>query len=161
MAVRRLGRAAPLLIVLAVAFVLRIWGWRYCLPYGFGHVDEEVIIRDAMRMGASHSLKPAFFDYPALYTYLSLVAIGIKFVVWRILGVYSSPNDLALEYALRPGYIHLAVRLVSILAGTLTVGLTYMLGKRVANPTVGSAGVSPAAPEIGRASCRERVSNFV
>ncbi len=134
---RRLGQAAPLLIVLGAAFALRIWGWRYCLPYGFGHVDEEVIIRDAMQMGAAKSLKPAFFDYPALYTYLSLVAIGIKFAVLRLVHVYSSPNDLALEYALRPGYIHLAGRMVSIIAGTLSVGLTYMLGRKVANGAVG------------------------
>lgn len=137
MDMRKLGQAVPILATLALALLVRVWGLRYALPYEFGHVDEQVVIRDAMQMGAAHSLKPSFFDYPSLYTYLTLIAIGAKYVLWRLLGLFSSPSDLALQYALSPGYIHLIGRVISVAAGTLTVYVTYLLGRKVANYAVG------------------------
>ena len=55
---------AVLLLVLAVAAVLRFWSLGYGIPYALG-VDEPEIMERVVDMMKSGDFNPHFFDYPA------------------------------------------------------------------------------------------------
>ena len=62
-----------LLLILAFAFFLRIWGVHFGLPYAY-HADEPIVIHHALAYG-SGDLNPHFFNIPPLVSYL-LFALG-------------------------------------------------------------------------------------
>ncbi len=111
-----------------VAACARIWGLRWGLPdsthlFSY-HPDEYHSLRGLLSLALSGDLNPHFFNYGSLYLYL-VAAAGV-------LGHGLLISSLSLETipeALR--LWTLDARVVSVLAGVLTVVTVYVLARRV------------------------------
>ena len=127
-----------LIVVLLLAFLLRIYGIGFGLPHLF-YWDEPTVVNRAVRFG-SGDLNPHFFAYPALYMYVLFAVSGLMFLLGRATGHYHSAQDFAAEYFLDPSRVYLSVRLATACVGTLTVWFTFLVGKKYFNERVGLLG---------------------
>src|SRR5919112_2788963 len=59
-----------LLLILALAAALRIWGLHFGLPNIVTRPDENTIIGAAARFTINGTIDPDFFNYPTLYLYV-------------------------------------------------------------------------------------------
>ena len=124
-----------LLVVLIVAAFLRFWNLKWNLPATL-HPDEHIFVLHALRFGTG-DLNPHFFLYGSLLMYLSFLGYGVYFVVGRLFGLFSSMEFFAIQYFLDPTWFFLIPRLISAAAGTGTVWLLYVLGRRIGSPHAG------------------------
>ena len=97
------------------------------------------MLNRAVRFG-SGDLNPHFFAYPALYMYVLFAVSGLMFLLGRATGHYHNAQDFAAEFFLDPSRVYLAARLATACVGTLTVWLTYLVGKKYFNERVGLVG---------------------
>ena len=124
-----------LLFILLIAFFLRIWGISFGLP-GIDHGDETEVVNHAVRFG-SGDLNPHRFQYGSLFQYILFVFYGAYFLVGYLLGSFSSVHQFALHFIQDPTVFYLIARGLSAFLGTATLGITYLIGKRVKNEIVG------------------------
>lgn len=119
------------------AFLLRIQGIDFGLPWIHTISDEVVIAEYALKMGTG-DLNPHFFLWPAnLHMYLMLGLYGIYFAIGKALGLFASVQDFALAYWVNPSSFYLIGRYFSAIIGTATVVLVYVIGKREWGTRVG------------------------
>ena len=126
-------------VLLAVAFVLRLWGLLQGYPDFYGHVDEVGVAASIWNFFRSASLEPTEFTYPALYSYL--VACGI----WATaaMGLLDLPDggglieSIAFVSYVDPAWSAVLGRILSAAASTGVVGVLYHLGRRIDGPTLG------------------------
>lgn len=116
-----------LLGILLAALALRLWGIGFGLPYEY-HVDEVQYVRQAASMG-SQGLEPVWWNNPPFYKYVLLAEYGGLFAVGRVLGWYASAADFGARNTVDPTLLYLLARGTTALLGTLTVWITYQLGK--------------------------------
>ena len=133
-----IGLFPALIAILLLAFLLRIYGIGFGLPHQF-YWDEPTVLNRAVRFG-SGDLNPHFFAYPALYMYVLFAVSGLMFLLGRATGHYHNAQDFAAEFFLDPSRVYLAARLATACVGTLTVWLTYLVGKKYFNERVGLVG---------------------
>ena len=76
-----------LLLIVAAAFLVRVWGIGFGLPYLL-HPDEPVAIGIISKMVFYGELNPHFFDWGSLYFYLTAI-IGILPKIWGLLNELS------------------------------------------------------------------------
>lgn len=125
-----------LLGILGIAFGLRIWGINFGLPYRY-HPDEPQHVAEAARMLVEHRLEPQIFNNPPFYKYLLVLADAGYAGVSLLLGRYESLSELASSLSWDPSPLYLLGRVVSVIAGTLTVLITYFIGKAAYTAQVG------------------------
>ena len=113
-----------IIICLGVAFLLRIWGFDFGLPYDF-HPDEHQYVDNALRWHTSGQMELSFAN-PPLFTYI--LTAGLWF--WMQFSPYE-PTPAWLTGA------YLFARWWSIAFGVLTIALMYPLGKRFSGQRVG------------------------
>jgi len=121
-----------LTFIVCVGFSLRLWGIGYGLPY-LSHPDESRVILDTLSMGQRLSLIPARPDYSLLYRYLLLVLYGLCFVVGKLFGIFRDLNDFAFKFMIDPSVIYIISRTVSVILGTVTGLIAYILAKKFFN----------------------------
>src|SRR5262245_9439517 len=80
-----------LLLILALAAAVRLWGIRFGLPYVL-YPDEALIVNHALAFGTG-DLNPHDFVYPSLYMYVLFVAYGVTYAGGLALGVFGSTDD--------------------------------------------------------------------
>ncbi|MGI9235085.1 MAG: glycosyltransferase family 39 protein [Woeseiaceae bacterium] len=124
-----------LLAILGIAFVLRVWGIGFGLPYDFTPDELHEIVR-ALKLGAGEYSWSA--GKGGLYYFLFL-EYGVLYVYWWITGVVSNPTDFALHYLQDPSAFYLAGRITVALMGTATCLVVYHLGRRLYDWKVGLA----------------------
>jgi len=120
--------AAAVIALVVVAACVRIWGLRWGLPdsthlFSY-HPDEYHSLRGLLSLALSGDLNPHFFNYGSLYLYLVSAA--------GVLGHGVLISSLSLETlpeALRAWTLD--ARVVSVLAGVLTVVTVYVVARRV------------------------------
>ncbi len=133
-----------LIVILIVSFLLRVWGINFGFPF-FLHPDETKIVEKAITMafgfkeaifaGDLKFFDPNFYFYPSFLTYLLMFNIlGLK-VIFLILK-FLTLGKVTFALVSKPLFYFLA-RLISVLFGTATIYLTYLLGKRISGNTVG------------------------
>ena len=110
---------AWLLTILAFGLALRLVGSSWGLPFRF-HPDEEQILTAAGQLSWSN-LNPRLFLYPSLFIYQATI------IEWLV-GAFGMGG---------PAQVLLAVRLLSALYATATIGLVFLLGRRIAGTKVG------------------------
>lgn len=120
-------RSAPIALILALSFALRIAGSQYDAPYRF-HPDEHHYIDRAAMMIREGSLNPGYFNNPPLFTYAILLSLYTAFGVRYLTGGVSSRTEF-IATASASGLFEIA-RGLSALAGTATSLLLYLIGKR-------------------------------
>ena len=119
-----------LLIVCAVALVLRLIGLRYGLPALY-NPDEVAIMSRALAF-AKRALNPQNFLYPSFYFY-ALFGWEALTAVWSIAtGAAASFADFQRQFFLDPSRVYVSGRLLTALSGTATVVAVFALARRVA-----------------------------
>jgi 4-amino-4-deoxy-L-arabinose transferase-like glycosyltransferase len=110
--------------ILAVALALRLWNLDHGLPFAYNADEDEHFVPRAVRMLASGSLDPNYYENPPALTYLLYALYGVA-------GIRDVGQD-AFETA----------RVAVALIGTLVVGLAYWAGARFYERRVGLAGAA-------------------
>jgi len=125
-------------LVVALAFLVRLWGITHGLPFIY-HPDEPALVRSAygLRFG---NLNPGHFDWPHFHYYLCFFVFESFIKVRALLQVLNLRpllEPLIPLFWKDPAIFYLLGRLVSALMGVGTVGLIYLVGKRLFNRRVG------------------------
>ncbi|HSF17061.1 MAG TPA: phospholipid carrier-dependent glycosyltransferase [Vicinamibacteria bacterium] len=121
-----------LVLILALAAALRVWGMAYGLPHTRARPDEDAVVNKATRMLVTGDHDPRYFDYPSLPFYLYEAALWSTFQAGRASGRYDTLQDFQFDIAvLRPNRHYLICRAFSVILAVLTVAATYWLGRNV------------------------------
>ena len=136
---------ATLLVILALAFGLRVGGIRSGLPQSYP-ADEYDYVNRALKMMKTGEFNPHRWDHPTLQPYLAVITYTGVYFAGAARGRWSSIADVVEEDLLYWG------RFISAVAGTATVLATFFLGRRLFGAGVGLLAaallaVSPAAVE--------------
>ncbi len=117
--------------VVLVAFALRVWAIGWGLPLKKAHIDESVVIFYTMRFFSGDLNPHIFFDYPTLFLYLLGGIYYAAFLAGKLFGLAPSLDQFVGMYLNGDASLfYILGRLASALAGTGTVWLVYLLGKR-------------------------------
>jgi 4-amino-4-deoxy-L-arabinose transferase-like glycosyltransferase len=124
-----LGKLIPgllLLLILLLAFGLRIWGSNFGLPaYTRYHPDEHALVDRAAAILWTGDWNLHRFNYPAFYAYVQAGSYALYFLygvtkdLWHQVPPFTLPN-----------YYQVG-RLVTIFFGTLTVLAIYLVGREL------------------------------
>lgn len=117
-----------LFLIFIFGTILRLFSINYGLPYLY-HPDEARIILDTFSMGHRLSLLPERPDYALLYRYFLLLIFGAYFILGKLLNIFSSPVDFAMQFLINPANIFLISRIVSVVFGAAIGILAYYLGR--------------------------------
>jgi 4-amino-4-deoxy-L-arabinose transferase-like glycosyltransferase len=120
--------AIALVAILCIAFGLRFWSIGWGMPFAF-HGDEPKYLRRAVTM-LGGDLNPHYFENPPLLTYLMFLQNLLLFLAGKLLGIYQSAEDVVREFYFSPTRFYVLARLISVVLGTGTVLLTYVVGRR-------------------------------
>jgi 4-amino-4-deoxy-L-arabinose transferase-like glycosyltransferase len=112
-----------LLLVLAVAAVLRFWSLGHGIPYAVS-VDEPEIVERAFQMMRNGTLNPNFFDYGQLTLYIQLIVSIVRFIVGAVAGDWSSLGEAT------SASFYLWGRAVTAAFGVATVLVVFRTGMR-------------------------------
>src|SRR3954469_10632408 len=118
-----LGLAA----VLAVALGLRLWGIGHGLPYAYNADENAHFVPGAIGL-FGHGYNPHYFVNPPAYTYL----LHVVFAVW-----FGGRAGVSNAYATHPTEVFVVARVTAAAVGTLSVGLLYCAGAKLAGRRVG------------------------
>lgn len=130
-------RASVFLVVtLLTGLGLRLWGSRWGLPYAFAF-DESLVVDNAARFGILHTLEPRFLAYPTLFLYELFGLYASYFALGSLMGLFRNVTDFAFTFATDPSVFYLLGRWATAAAGTATIGVVYLLGKRAFSLPVG------------------------
>ena len=126
------GAATPVLLaaILAVGFGLRVWGISAGLPQSYVS-DEYDFVHAVLRMMKGGDLNPHAWYHPTLQPYLALATYTLVFLLEVPHGRWSHVAQITEEDMLYWG------RFVGVMAGTATVLVTFLLGRRLFGPRVG------------------------
>jgi hypothetical protein len=98
--------------------------------------DEANVVDRALRLFAEGP-NPRWFLYPSLFLYAVALTEGVLFSLRWMLGFSPTPEAFVDWYFTEPLGVYMAARCWSLSAGAATLGLVYLLGKRLASPQVG------------------------
>jgi hypothetical protein len=108
-------------LLLVAGFIFRIVGIDFGLPQLF-HPDEPALVNRAYHMVVSGDLNPHFFNYPSLVIYLLYGVFSLQHFIFGSL----TRTDL-----------YLTARIVVAIMGTITILLTYLIGRKLYNNEIG------------------------
>ncbi len=127
------GRIALLLgSLLVVAFVLRVWGLGFGLPYRY-HIDETFYVALSLSLPSNNFEMPIITHGPNLFYLILLSEYVLYYLTALVTGQVSSIAAFEQLYRTDPTNFVLLARITSAVAGTLTLIPTYLLGKRLYN----------------------------
>jgi hypothetical protein len=124
--VRNSNYRSYLLLIILIAFLLRIWGVDFGLPHIY-HTDEWNEVKRALKLGAG------IFDFDRVgkggYFYLLFLEYGVYFVIMKIIGLVKSADDFLFSFFQDPTNIWMIGRITTVMIGTLNCFFVYLLGK--------------------------------
>ena len=123
--------AGPLLAVLAAALGLRWAGMGWGLPFAYQPEETSIYVRWAMEFALHHQWNPHYFENPSLLIYLLGVEFSGIFAVGRLLQFGQDPGDLYMVFRGEQDLFYGLARLNSVLLGTATVFVVYLIGRRL------------------------------
>ena len=121
---RRLALPLALTLVLALAYALRDWGARGGLPVSY-IPDEYGHVTTALMMLKTGDFNPHNWYYPGLQRYLTTATYLVTFFAQVPAGRWQSISQVNVQDMLYWG------RWVSVVAGTATVFVTFLVGRRL------------------------------
>ncbi len=130
-------RNSVLLAVLFFALLLRLWGIGHGLPHVYS-VDEPALVRSVL--GLRFDLNPHHFDWPHFHFYFCyfFFVLLVKFrALLQVLNLQPVLEPLIPIFWQDPQIFYLQMRVISALMGTATVGLIYLIGKKLFDKKVG------------------------
>lgn len=118
--------------VLLLAFGLRIFGFNFGLPTYIYHTDESMYLTDVVAWWQGNSSQIwARNDFPSLFFFILYALVGIAYRVQTIFHGVTNISEVPLTTYAYWG------RIISVLVSTVSVWLTYRLGKQMFNRAVG------------------------
>lgn len=127
----------PMLGVVLLALVLRLWALNWGLPYLY-HNDESIFVVIIQNIVKTGDLNPHYFDYGSAFFYINALAYLPYYLVGKAIGAFHSlndipyPNQLAMGVGITPmESTYLLGRSVTMLFGIAAVILVFFIGKRV------------------------------
>ena len=139
-------RRTPLFIlgILLLAFVLRVWGVTWGLPYVL-HADEPRYVNAAMQMFKTCDLNPRSYPYLSINSFVYVInaaALAPYYAVGWLSGAYHSRSDISpprmltmgTGFTTDPGTFLLG-RMVTVLFGTAAVFLLFLAGRELPTGT--------------------------
>ena len=125
-------------LILFLALVVRLVGISWALPSVY-HVDEITLVRAGMGMRFG-DLNPHFFDWPSLYKYLNFF-LSTAFIKFRVpfqllFGVETMRQALPFWWGSTAPF-HLLTRLMTMCFDLGSVGLTFLIGRKLYGRRVG------------------------
>ena len=121
-----------LVLVLAVALGLRLWGIKQGLPYDYNSDEAAHFVPRAVAF-FHQDYNPNYFLNPPAYSYL----LHLVFELW-----FGSGDVVARSYAANPTDVFVVARVVAAVLGTIAVWLTYLAGARLLDRTVALVGAA-------------------
>lgn len=125
-----------LFFILLMSFIIRVFGIDFGLPF-FHHPDEEFIVVKALRLGLHKDLNPGFYIYGTLYLYFIFFLYSVYFLIGYLLGIFSSVSAFGESFFKDPTVFFLIGRVATVLIGTASVYMIYLIGKRLFNHRIG------------------------
>ncbi len=113
-----------LFLLLGCATILRLIGITYGLPAVYNGT-EYYIAKQALAMGARHSLEPLFFVYPTFFTYIVALLAGVLFLGGVLIGLFHTPDDFAFQFLVNPSFFYLSGRLLTAASFIFALYLFY------------------------------------
>lgn len=126
-----------LFTIIFLALIVRLHPIMANMPYMYWH-DENNYIESAMRFG-SGNFSPMTFSHGGLYQFILFIAYGAYYIVERLVGHAHSAMDFYLSYIKNPTPFFLIARGISVFCGAGIAWLTYLIGSRIYNKSVGLA----------------------
>lgn len=130
-------------VILAGAFMLRVWGVWYGLPEVFVG-DEPAMVVGALKMLQLKTLIPALHPeafrllyYPPLVPYVLVAGLVPVLGLQYLTGGFSDFTAFTQALVLDPTSLWIAARMISVLLGTATVYAVYRLGQILFSRRVG------------------------
>ena len=120
-----------LVMILGVAFGLRLWGITYGLPQSFIS-DEYDYVHSYLQMIKRGDFNPRWWIHPSMQAYVNVGVYLIVFVAQVSSGRWHSVQELAVEDFLYWGRFG-----AGVVPGTLAVLVTFFLGRRMFGSGVG------------------------
>ena len=129
------GEVAVVLAIFLLAWVIRVWGLKFGLPFPEARPDELPMAHRALRM-FSGDLNPHHFAYGTLFPYLLALCYGAWFAIRMVLG--TGLDAIVTELALDTTPLLMISRHLSALMGAATVVPVYLIGRRTGGRSVGT-----------------------
>ncbi len=129
--------SGPLLAVLASGFALRWTGMGWGLPFAYQPEESSIYLRWAMEFALHGQWNPHYFQNPSLLIYLLGVEFTGIFAVARVLQFGQDPGDLYMVFRGEQDLFYGLARLNSVLLGTATLLVVYLIGRRLWNERAG------------------------
>ena len=116
-------------LILALGFLLRIWGISFGLPELY-HADEPNVVNRALAYGTG-DLNPHYFKIPSLVSYGVFLTYGFYFLAARALGWVKGMGDFQNLFFSDPTSFYLLARIFfGAILGTATLFVLYQLVKK-------------------------------
>lgn len=142
-------------VTLAVAVGLRVWGLDFGLPHFLTRPDEEAVIAIAGRCFRRQA-NPGFFDWPTLFMYATCAGHVAYFNVGRWLGWFPTEYSFLVAGVQNPGPLFLVARGLSAACGVATVWNVWRIGGLLCDRRTGTV----AAALLAVAALHVRDSHF-
>ena len=138
--VQSLKSALPLIAVLLLALIVRLWGITWGLPsdthYFSYHPDESRVMLVIQNLDLLHGkIMPGFYNYPSLQIYLVTLATTTAYLFGAADIVI---KDFAVDHA-KYAQLFLIGRLITVFMGIGTVWAAYAAGRRIWGHAAGLA----------------------
>ena len=125
-----------LALILVAAFIARVWGIGFGLPFVHARPDELLVVVKALGFFTA-DLNPRFFDYPALYLYLVGLLFFVYYAFGRVAGWFTSAAHFVSGTHGRWQALYLIGRGASAVFGTLTVLWVHRIASALFTRSVG------------------------
>jgi 4-amino-4-deoxy-L-arabinose transferase-like glycosyltransferase len=133
----RVAARTALCLILLVAVGLRLHNIGFGLPSMYDP-DEPIFMITALRMLAEGTLNPGWFGHPGSTTIYLVALIDVGIASFGLLsGNYVDIDAFSHAAYANPALLFVPARVAMALLGTLCVGLTYALGKRLHGTAAG------------------------
>ncbi len=117
-------------LLVALAGAVRFYGLRFGMPHVQARPDELVVGGIAIDF-LRGDLNPHFWDYPTLFMYVLAVCDYAYYLFGRAAGWFRSPDHFLSVWKLYWTPIFIIARVVSAIAGTLTVMVVHRIAARL------------------------------
>ena len=130
-------RFLPIIALMILAAVVRIWGIKFGLPFIY-HVDEAWFAGKAINYFTG-DLNPHFWHAPSLFTYLVAIVWAVYFLIGRLMGTFTSAASFINAFSNNATVFLILGRLLTVAFSLGTIYIVYLIGKRMFNERVGLA----------------------
>jgi 4-amino-4-deoxy-L-arabinose transferase-like glycosyltransferase len=134
---RVLPRTALLLLLLAVALVIRLHNIGFGLPSLYDP-DEPMFMLTALKLPLQQTLNPGWFGHPGSTTIYLIALVDVIVVAFALAtGAYPDLHTLVAAAYANPALLFIPARLAMVGLALISIWLTYVLGRRINGTATG------------------------